>query len=165
MLSRQSLLTLLASLGISMRLFEHGPIASSEEADAVRRRLGGLLCKCLFLKSAEELYWLAAVPVDMRVDLKRMAGILACGRLTFASPGELRLLLGLAPGSVSVLAAANDDGNKVRVVLEASLLRAETPLLFHPLDSAATVAISPPDLLRFLEHVGHPPALVSGIAG
>ncbi|MEL6680665.1 MAG: prolyl-tRNA synthetase associated domain-containing protein, partial [Pseudomonadota bacterium] len=47
----------------------------------------------------------------------------------------------------------------VRVVLDAQMLD-QTPLNYHPLHNAATIAISPADLKRFIAATGHPVELV-----
>jgi Ala-tRNA(Pro) deacylase len=99
--------------------------------------------------------WLVVLPEDQKVDLRRLAEILGAGRFGFASPERLDTYLGVIPGAVTPFAVVNDTAGVVTVVLEKGLLDAD-PLHFHPLDNSLTTAISPDDLLRFLDETGHP---------
>jgi Ala-tRNA(Pro) deacylase len=67
--------------------------------------------------------------------------------------------LGITPGAVSPFAIINDRGGHVQVVLDRALLQGDIVNL-HPLDNAKTTAVSPPDLLRFLEAERHPPLVL-----
>ena len=68
-------------------------------------------------------------------------------------------LLGVAPGSVTAFATMNDTENRVKVIIDAPLLRYEQ-INCHPLTNEATTTISRDDLLRFLDHLGHTPQIV-----
>jgi Ala-tRNA(Pro) deacylase len=72
-------------------------------------------------------------------------------------------LLGVTPGAVTLLGLVNDTQGKVRIVLDAALLR-QTAVNVHPLTNEATTSIAPADLLRFLDATGHRP-LVLNLAG
>ncbi len=159
--SQASLLELLHSLKINFVCQDHPAVFTVAESQQVRATLGqGRICKCLFLKSREGLYWLFAVPAEQRVDLKKLAGQLECGRLHFAPAEDLEALLGLLPGAVSLLGLVNDQAGRVGALIEESLLENGRPLYFHPLVNTASLALQPADLLRFLEHIGHRPRLV-----
>ena len=62
--------------------------------------------------------------------------------------------LGVVPGAVTPFGLINDRGHEVRVVIDAGLL-AHDPVNVHPLTNDRTTAISPRDLLRFIEACGH----------
>lgn len=133
------------------------------ESQSLRGDVSGGLCKCLFLRSKDPGFWLVAVPADMRVDLKKLAARLGTKRLSFAPENALFSLLGLRPGAVSVLGAANDREGLVRIALEESLFRSTQPLFFHPMVNTASVGLLPPDLTRFLKACDHEPVSVSDI--
>ena len=159
----EDIYTGLRNLGIRFVVHEHEPVMTVAESKAVRGRLEGALCKCLFLKSKREAFYLLAVPADMQVDLKKLAATLQCGRLSFASPDELYDILGLTPGAVSLLGAVNDLQGRAAVIMERSLAAYQGMVHFHPLVNTATVGILPEDLVRFLRHLNHPPVMVDGI--
>jgi Ala-tRNA(Pro) deacylase len=65
--------------------------------------------------------------------------------------------MGVIPGAVTPFALINETaGGLSRVVLDTALL-AEDPVWFHPLENTASTAISPADLLRFVESCGFQP--------
>jgi Ala-tRNA(Pro) deacylase len=69
-------------------------------------------------------------------------------------------LLGVTPGSVSLLALVNDKDNKVTVVIERRLLDADI-INCHPLTNQRTTSLSPAQVMSFLALVGHVPLTVS----
>ena len=153
------LLTFLDELDIPTTTVEHAQVFTVEEAKRVRGQLEGGHCKSLFLRNKKGAMWLVVLFEDTVVDLRRLGEGIGAGRVGFASPERLDRHLGVIPGAVTPFAVVNDEGGEVTVVLESGLLNTN-PLHFHPLDNGRTTAISPDDLLRFLEATGHPPALL-----
>ena len=153
------LLTFLDELDIPTTTVEHAQVFTVEEAKRVRGQLEGGHCKSLFLRNKKGAMWLVVLFEDTVVDLRRLGEVIGAGRVGFASPERLDRHLGVIPGAVTPFAVVNDEGGEVTVVLESGLLNTN-PLHFHPLDNGRTTAISPEDLLRFLEATGHPPALL-----
>ena len=82
-----------------------------------------------------------------------------CITHSFASPALLAEALGVVPGSVTPFAAINDPAGRVTVVLDAEMLDREL-LNYPPLHNAATTAVAPADLVRFLQHCGHAPRIL-----
>ncbi len=157
------MLNLFKELDIAFVLNEHEAVFTVAQAEGVRGRLDGVLGKCLFLHSLEGRYWLAAVPADMRVDLKKLAQALDCRRLSFAPPEKLDEYLKLYPGSVCPYGVLNDESGRVLAVVEESLATSEQLLFFHPLENTASVGVSAANLLRVLEYAGHKPVIAGGI--
>ena len=104
--------------------------------------------------SKNDRHFLVVVPGDGRVDMKAMPGVLACGRITFGSPGRLKKYLGVEPGSVSLLAIVNDPQHDVDVVIDENLWRSEA-FQFHPLVNTSTLVISRNGVQRLLSATGH----------
>ena len=96
---------------------------------------------------------------DRHIDLKALAQRIGAGKVSFASPERLMRHLGVSPGSVTPFGLINDKAVEVRVVIDASLL-AHDPVNVHPLTNDRTTAISPRDLLRFIEACGHTPQVI-----
>jgi len=153
------LLSFLDELDIPTTTVEHAQVFTVEEAKRVRGQLEGGHCKSFFLRNKKGAMWLVVLFEDTVVDLRRLGEVIGAGRVGFASPERLDRHLGVIPGAVTPFAVVNDEGGEVTVVLESGLLNTN-PLHFHPLDNGRTTAISPEDLLRFLEATGHPPALL-----
>jgi Ala-tRNA(Pro) deacylase len=65
-------------------------------------------------------------------------------------------LLGIAPGSVTPLAAINAEPGSITVVLDAALADAD-PVNVHPLRNTATLGLAGAAILELLRHWGHEP--------
>ena len=97
---------------------------------------------------------------ERRIDLRALADRLEAPRFSFGSAELLLEVLGVTPGSVTPFALINDGAHRVRVVLDAEMLRHD-PLNYHPLDNTKTTAVAPQDLLKFIESCGHEPKILS----
>ena len=156
-LSPDDLLTRLRERGIAYKLFEHPPVLTVEAMMAVCGDIAGAHTKNLFLRDNKKTYFLVTLEEDRAVDLKRLRGLVgAKGGLSFASPEALLEHLGVRPGSVSPLAAVNDEAGAVRVFLDKDLLAAGA-VNCHPLVNTKTTTIAPADLVAFLQATGHVP--------
>ena len=153
------LLAKLAEMGIEAKTVEHAPVFTVEEAKALRGELEGAHIKNLFLRNKKGAMWLVTCLEDRAVDLKSLGETLGAGRFSFGSAERLMKHLGVRPGAVTPLAVINDTGGAVTMVLDKGVL--EHPVVnAHPLVNDKTTALSPGDLLRFLEAQGHAPKLL-----
>src|SRR5580692_10932346 len=99
------LLKHLESNGISAETFEHPPVHTVEESRQLRGNIPGIHTKNLFLRDGKKNYFLFVTDESAAVHLKSVARkISARGGLSFGSPEALMELLGIEPGSVSLLA-------------------------------------------------------------
>jgi Ala-tRNA(Pro) deacylase len=158
--SPEQLLQRFKELGIETTTHDHPPLMTVEDSKRLRGDLPGGHCKSLFLKDKKDQYWLVVTLEDRKVDIKALDRHLGAARLSFASPERLWQVLGVKPGSVTPFALINDRERKVRVFLDAAMLR-EDPLNYHPLVNTKTTAIKPADLIRFIEACGHRPATLN----
>ena len=152
----EDLLARLDELGIAARTFTHPPVHTVAEAKARRGEIEGAHIKNLFLRNKKGAMWLVTCLEDRDIDLKALGQALGAGRFSFASAARLMTYLGVLPGAVTPFAVINDTEGKVQVVLDRALLDCD-PVNAHPLVNDRTTAISPGDLVRFLEATGHPP--------
>jgi len=152
--ARTRLFARLAALGIETTTTAHPPVFTVEESRALRGRIPGGHCKCLFLKDKRGALWLVVADEARRVDLKGLARALDAGRLSFGSAELLRETLGVEPGSVTPFALINDTARRVRVVLDRAMLENQR-LNYHPLSNDATTTIGADDLKAFIAALGH----------
>lgn len=150
----------LDSLGVPHSTVTHPPLFTVEESKRLRGQIPGAHTKNLFLKCKKGTLWLVVALESTAVDLKRLHGILGCGRLSFGKPELMREILGVEPGSVTPFALINDTETQVNVVLEQVMLEKE-PLNFHPLQNIATTAVSREGLLTFIASCGHTPRIMA----
>jgi len=158
-LTSDQLFARLDALGIAHRTYAHPPVFTVAEAVALRGKLPGGHCKCLFLKDKKGGLWLVVALEECQIDLKRLADALAAPRFSFGNADLLYETLGVRPGSVTPFALANDAAQLVTVVLDRAML-GHDPLNYHPLENDRTTAIAPADLLRFIAACGHRPRIV-----
>jgi Ala-tRNA(Pro) deacylase len=155
------LLLYLDQNGIRAATAEHPAVHTVEESQRLRGDIPGRHTKNLFLRDSKKNFFLAVMDETRTVDLKALrTKIGARGNLSFGTPEMLMELLGVTPGSVSLLALVNDKDNKVTVVIERRLLDADI-INCHPLTNQRTTSLSPAQVMSFLALVGHVPLTVN----
>lgn len=150
----------LDALDIRYTAHHHAPVFTVEEAKHLRGVLPGGHCKSLFLRDKRGASWLVVCEEDRRVDLKSLATLLQAGRFSFASPERLWAALGVVPGSVTPFALINDAPPSISVVLDEEMMR-HGIVNYHPLRNDQTIAVTPSDLVKFIEACGHRPHIMS----
>ena len=155
----QDLYALFDREGIAWRTTEHAPVFRVDEGHEIKAAMPGGHSKNLFLKDAKDQLWLVSALGETTIDLKSLPKVIGSARLSFGSATLMEEVLGVTPGSVTVFALINDTSHRVRLVLDAGLLKHEI-VNFHPLTNAATTAISSQALLRFAEVLGYQPTVV-----
>lgn len=158
--TRDELLQRLAALGIATHTVDHPAVFTVAESDELESKLPGAHTKNLFLKDHKGALYLIVAESHARVDLKKLAPVIGSGRLSFGRPELLMEVLGVPAGSVTALSVINDPEGRVEVVIDATLVAAET-VNCHPLINTATTNIAPADLLRFIRSTGHEPHVVA----
>ena len=98
------------------------------------------------------------VPSEARVDLKALPAAIGSKRVSFGKAEDMDRLLGIAPGSVTPLAAINAPAGSMTVVLDAGLAAADT-VNVHPLRNTGTLGLSGAAILDLLRHWGHAPVV------
>jgi len=153
--SREELISFLQGLGIETHTFEHPPLFTVQDSQALRGEIAGGHTKNLFLKDKKDNYFLLTVGEEAVVDLKQIHHLIgAAGRVSFGRPEMLMELLGVAPGAVTIFGLINDTQHRVRPFLDAALMQHET-INAHPLTNEATTSIARADLQRFIAATGH----------
>jgi len=154
------LLADLETLAIPFTAHEHIAVFTVAESDAVNADIPGAHTKNLFLKDAGGAFWLVTVPSEARVDLKALPAAIGCKRVSFGKAEDMQRLLGIAPGSVTPLAAINAQPGSITVVFDAGLAAAER-VNVHPLRNTGTLGLSGAAILDLLGHWGHSPRIAT----
>ena len=152
---------LLDRLNIPYRHVAHDAAETMEACAEVDTRLGTKMCKNLFLCNRQQTdFYLLMMPGDKPFKTKELSGQLGVARLSFASGEKMEELLGLLPGSVSVMGLMNDKDHAVRLLIDEDLLKADE-VGVHPCLNTASLAVSVADILgKFLPVTGHKPTTV-----
>jgi Ala-tRNA(Pro) deacylase len=146
--------------GVAYERADHPAVFTVEEADRLVPPLPGAKTKNLFVyDDRARKHFLVVLPSDRSADLKALAPLLGVRKLSFGSPDRLKKSLGIDPGAVSILAAANDSAGEVQVVVDRGIWEAAA-LQCHPLVNTSTLVVPLEAVRKFLEAVRHPPLVL-----
>ena len=151
----------LGELNIPYLRCDHDYANTMEDCKAVEAMIGVPICKNLLLTNRQQTdFYLLMMPGDKPFKTKDLTKQLGCARLSFASPEQMKELLGAAPGSASAFELMHDREGKVRLVMDRELLDGEY-ISGHPCFSTSTIRLKRTDFLeKFLPAVGHTPTVV-----
>jgi Ala-tRNA(Pro) deacylase len=148
------LMRFLDEQGIAYQRFDHAAVYTCEQSASLLPHVPGAGTKNLFVCDEKgKQYFLIMFLDDKRIDFKRLGTSLGVGKLSFAPAEDMKEILGLEPGAVTVFAAANDASHTVEVLIDRELWLHET-IHSHPLVNTATLVISPQGVERFLKAAG-----------
>ena len=157
--SPEALLNILQDIDIAYEMHKHEAVFTVEESSKINADIPGVHCRNLYLRDKKKKNFLVVAANETQVDMKRLAELIGCGRLSFGSADRLWQFLGIRPGSVCPFTLINDTDHQVRAVLDATMMKGEV-VNYHPLDNTMTISITPADLLKFLTHTGHTPIIL-----
>lgn len=152
--SMEELLQFLQKLGIEYKRFDHKAVFTTAESSTLPE-MPGADTKNLFLtEEGGKRFFLVTVPHDFRCDLQALARLIGVHRLTFGSPEDMQRLLGVTPGSVTILGLMNDKENEIEFIIEESIWNSEE-IQCHPLTNTATLVLLKSGLEVFFKATGH----------
>lgn len=156
---------MLDEIGVEHKTYEHEPVVTIEEEKSVTHHFPGHHTINMFVKNykgKKGLMYLISLPHDAKWDFKTLGQKMKIGsaNLRQANNEKLEAKLGVTCGAVTPLAVCNNSDKDITVVLEKSLLTGTT-VNYHPLVQNQTTALSPLGLLKYLNHLGFQPLLIS----
>lgn len=144
----------LDKLQIPFEYHEHPPVATVEEASKYWEGINSSHCKNLFFRNHKgDKHYLVVLDYRQNLRIHDLEQKLKQGKITFASPERMKRYLGLSPGSVSPFGLIHDKTNHVHLFIDENLKKA-TRISFHPNLNTASLVISYPDFIRYLEWKG-----------
>ena len=139
---------LLDSLGLEYWRVDHEHAPSIEDCHEVEKVLGALICKNLFLTNRQQTeVYLLMMPGEKPFKTKLLSKQIGTTRLSFATEEMMEKLLGVTPGSVSVLGLMNDKNLTVRLIIDEDLLKDEF-IGCHPCMNSSTLKLKTQDVIR-----------------
>ena len=137
---------LLDKLGIGYLRGDHEAAMTMDDCRLSGELLGTMLCKNLFLTNRQKTkFYLLLMPGDKEFRTKDLSAQIASARLSFAGEELMGELLGVTPGSVSVLGLMNDKEKRVRLLIDSDVLRCDG-FACHPCRNTASIAFPLRDL-------------------
>lgn len=148
--------TFLDDIHISYTYIDHEPALTMEDCAEIDKLLGVKMCKNLVLCNRQKTdYYLLLMPGDKVFKTKELSSQINSARLSFASGEAMEELLGVLPGSASVLGLLKDTEGKVRLLIDKDLLQ-EKYFGCHPCKNTSSIRFTTEDLLNLvlprLEH-------------
>lgn len=150
---------ILLQQGCAFEVYEHAPVYTCAQAAEALAGVSGVAVKNLFLKDTKQQFFMVVVDEKKRVDLKALSKKIGAGKFSFGNEAELKDVLGLTPGAVSMLALINDRQKRVRLLVDTEAW-GEKPIHCHPLVNTKTLLVTPGDLEKFLASTGHAVELI-----
>lgn len=147
---------LLEKLDIPYERVDHEVMPTIESCQEVDKILGIEICKNLFLCNQQKTkFYLLLMPGTKKFVTKELSKQIQSARLSFAKENFMEELLGLTPGSVSIMGLMNDTGNQVRLLIDRDVLKEEY-LGCHPCINTSSLKLKMQDVLdKFLPSVHH----------
>lgn len=140
----------LDSLNIKYQRIDHPPAETMEVCDEKNAILGATICKNLVLCNRTETdFYLLMMPSSKPFKTKYLSSQINSSRLSFAKPHYMEELLDVTPGSASVLSVINDPEQKVKLIIDADVLKGEY-FGCHPLINTSSLKIKTSDLLEVI---------------
>ena len=157
----QQTYALLEKLSIPYTRVNHDEAATMEDCAAIGAVLGVDICKNLVLTPRNRsAFYLLCLPGDKHFLTKDFSKQIGSSRLSFATAEDMNALLGVQPGSASVLALMNDPDHRVTLAIDRQVIESEY-FGCHPCRNTSSVKLKTADVLEvFLKHTGHEPVIV-----
>lgn len=151
----------LARLDIPFTRVDHEAAFTMEDCVAIGEALDVSICKNLLLTPRNRsAFYLLAMPGDKPFVTKELSKQIGSSRMSFATAEDLEQLLGVQPGSASVLGLLNDTEHRVTLVLDRAVAESRW-FGCHPCRNTSSLRLRTEDVLeKFLPHTGHVPLLV-----
>lgn len=126
----------------------HDNADTMEICAEIEKILGADICKNLFLcNSQATVFYLLLMPGKKIFKTKFLSKQINSSRLSFGSPENMKKLLDITPGSVSVFGLMNDKEKKVQLLIDKDLLALEN-IGFHPCVNTSTLKFTTNELIN-----------------
>ena len=152
---------LLDQLGICYDRVDHEAADTITHCVAIEAYLGAPICKNLVLCNRQKTaFYLLLMDGQKPFRTKELSAQIGSSRLSFAPPEEMERLLGVTPGSATILALMNDKDHQVRLILDKSVADCDW-FGCHPCINTSTLRLSMREIReKFLPHLGITPTVV-----
>ncbi len=159
--AEQQTYALLDELHIPYERVDHDEAHTMEDCAAISAVLGVDICKNLVLTPRNRsAFYLLALPGDKQFLTRDFSKQIGSSRLSFATAEDMQELLGVQPGSASVLSLMNDSAHRVTLALDRQVAESEY-FGCHPCRNTSSLRLKTADVLDiFLKHTGHSPIIV-----
>lgn len=148
-------------LNIEFDRVDNDVVESMDECIDISNKLGSEIRKTVFVCNRQKTnYYLVILPANKRFDSKKFSSELEIARVSFASFEDMESLLGVSPGSATIMTVLNDSDNKVDVIIDSEILDSEY-FACNPGVNTTHIKFKTDDLINnFLVNENHPPKII-----
>ena len=155
-MNKQEIYEYLKNKNIQHKVTEHEAVYNMEELAQTDLPYPEAVAKNLFVRDDKKRnYYLIAVKGDKKVNLKEFRQKNHTRPLSFASEQDLLDIMGLRPGSVTLLGILNDSEKRVSAFIDQDFMDLPGLIGVHPNDNTATVWLKTEDLIGLLKEHGN----------
>ena len=147
---------MLDELGVGYQRVDHEAAFTMEACEEIDKVLQAPTCKNLFLCNRQKTkYYLLLIPGDKVFKTKELSKQIGSARLSFGSPEAMEEMLGVTPGSATIMGLMNDPEHKVQLLVDEDVLK-EEEFGCHPCVNTSSLRLKTADVFgKVLEHFGH----------
>ena len=151
----------LDDLGVEYRRIDHEPAMTMEICAQIDKVLDATICKNLLLCNRQCTdFYLLMIPGNKVFKTSVLSKKIGSSRLSFAAPEYMEAYLDITPGSVSVLGLMNDKEHKVKLLIDADVLKGEY-FGCHPCINTSSLRLKISDLMeKIIPAMDHEPMIV-----
>lgn len=152
---------LLDSLDIEYHRVDHEALETMEACMDVDKVLDVSMCKNLFLCNSQKTkFYLLLLPGDKKFKTKDLSKQINSARLSFGTYQDMERLIGITPGSVTVMGLMNDKNHQVQLIIDEDLTK-EQYFACHPCINTSSIKLRTEDLLyKVIPSIKHEPIYV-----
>ena len=155
-MTKENVYEFIKSKNIWYLIEEHKSVFNMDELKNINLKYPEYDAKNVFLTDDKKSkYYLISLKSDKKVDLKEFKNKYNTRHLSFARENDLKEILGLTPGSVTLLGILNDSERKVSIYIDSYFLKGKAIIGVHPLKNDATVWLKTNDLINILKEHGN----------
>lgn len=151
----------LNELNIVFDRVDNDTVESMEECIEINNKLGAEIRKTIIVCNEKKTqFYLVVLPAEKRFDSKVFRDKMGCSRVSFASSESMEKVLGVVPGSATVMSVISDTDNIVKVAIDKEVADSEY-FACNTGENTKHIKIKTKDLLEvFLPNVNHEPTII-----
>lgn len=116
----------LKKLNIPFERVDNDSVEAMEDCVEISEKLGAEVQKTIVLCNRKKtMFFLAVLPANKPFDTKTFCEKVGCPRVSFASAESMEAMLGVLPGSATIMSVLNDPERRVQVVIDKEVADAE----------------------------------------
>ena len=152
---------LLDRLGVEYQRIDHEAAMTMEACVEIDKVLDATICKNLLLCNRQcTAFYLLMIPGNKVFKTSVLSKKIGSSRLSFAAPEYMEAYLDITPGSLSVLGLMNDREKKVKLLIDADVLKGEY-FGCHPCINTSSLRLKISDLMeKIIPAMEHEPTIV-----